>query len=294
MKPAIPPSRQTLLLIGAVLFAIAGRVYLSNGGAEAMVYQSPRLRSLSEAETLAGFAALAVALSAAVAAAGKRWVGRLASIGLGGIAGLLAISQFNAILGAAIGLAVGLLIACGVFVRVLTAVALTVAALAIGVICGAAALATQRDLSGGPGALVLLLMGATIVAAALVLFRLVQKPAPAGRKSRWLKIIGRVGLFSLVIFGLWLSLSVDTVRRVNRIGFRTYPNLVSPELPCLWRGFVKVTRLTGRDDLNDSDLSDLRGFAELERLDLIAPNKTPGKYSNFIQPRRGLPPSSGD
>src|SRR6185437_2214327 len=188
---------------------------------------------------------------AAVAAAGKRWVGRISSVVLGGVAGLLAISHYNALLGAAIGLVVGMLIACGVFVRVLTAAGLTIAALVFGVICGAAALATQRDLSGGPGALVLLLMAAT-----------------AGQKFRWLGAIGRVGLFSLVIFGLWLSLSVDTVRRVNRIGFRTYPNLVSPELPWLWRGFVKVTRLTGREDLNDSDLSALRGFAELEWLDL--------------------------
>src|SRR6185437_12022105 len=203
---------------------------------------------------------------AAVAAAGKRWVGRISSVVLGGVAGLLAISHYNALLGAAIGLVVGMLIACGVFVRVLTAAGLTIAALVFGVICGAAALATQRDLSGGPGALVLLLMAATAVAAALILFRRVQKPAPAGQKFRWLGAIGRVGLFSLVIFGLWLSLSVDTVRRVNRIGFRTYPNLVSPELPWLWRGFVKVTRLTGREDLNDSDLSALRGFAELEWL----------------------------
>ncbi|HEV7222692.1 MAG TPA: hypothetical protein VGN42_08325, partial [Pirellulales bacterium] len=171
MKPAIPPSRQMLLLIGALLFAIAGRVYLSNGGAEAMVFTPLRISSRYEAQTLLAYTALAVAVSAAVAAAGKRWIGRLASIGLGGVAGLLAISQYNAILGAIVGFVVGVLISCGIFVAVLAAVARIIVAVAAGVTCGAAALATQRDLSGGPGALVLLLMGATIVAAAVILFR---------------------------------------------------------------------------------------------------------------------------
>ncbi|HVW38071.1 MAG TPA: hypothetical protein VHB99_12225, partial [Pirellulales bacterium] len=108
-------SRQNLRLAGALLLAIGARVYLSRGGAEAMVFTPPRLSSRYEAQTLLVYAALAIAVSATVAAAGKRWVGRLASVGMGGVAGLLAISQYNAILGAAIGLIVGLLVACGVF-----------------------------------------------------------------------------------------------------------------------------------------------------------------------------------
>ena len=175
--------RQNLRLAGALVLAIAGRAYLSYGGAEAMVFTPPRLGSLYEAQTLLAFTALAVAVSAAVAAAGERWVGRLSSVGLGGIAGLLAISHYNAILGAAFGLVVGLLVSCGVFVRVVAALALVVTALAFGITCGAAALATQRDLSGGPGTIVLTLMAATVLATAFFLFRRRRKGGSSRQKQ---------------------------------------------------------------------------------------------------------------
>jgi hypothetical protein len=125
-------SRQNMRLAGALLLVIAGRVYLSNGGVEAMVFTPPRLNSRYEAQMLLAYVALAVAVSAAIAAAGKRWVGRLTSVALGGVAGLLAINQYNAILGAIIGLIVGLLVACGIFLGVLAGTAKIVAATAFG------------------------------------------------------------------------------------------------------------------------------------------------------------------
>lgn len=262
-------SRQNMRLAGALLLAICARVYLSRGGAEAMVFTSPQLRNVQEVQKLTAFAVLAVAVSAAVATAGKRWVGRLAAIGLGGVAGLLAVSQYNAILGAAIGLIVGLLVACGVFLAVLFALARVAAAIAIGVICGAAALETQQDLSAGPGAVVLLSMAATVLVAAFVLYRTRRNPAPIEWKRRWLGRLARASLLLLVFVGLWVSLSVDTVRRLNRLGrWQPYFSPPSPELPWLWRGCVKTNRLDGRQDLTDDDLICLRNFTDLESLNL--------------------------
>jgi hypothetical protein len=261
-------SRQNLRLAGALLLAIGARVYLSRGGAEAMVFTTPRLSSRYEAQTLLVYAALAIAVSASVAAAGKRWVGRLASVGLGGVAGLLAISQYNAILGAVIGLVIGVMVACDIFLPVLIAFARVAAAIAFGVACGAAALATQRDLSGGPNAIVLVLMTAAAVIAAFFKFW----PRPNSTRTEWtrrrLKSFSRTRLFLFVIFGLWLSLSVDTVRRASRLGSHSNANAFSPEVSWLWRGCVTVTHVWGREGLADGDLSDLRGFADLFALDL--------------------------
>ncbi len=260
-------SQQSLQLAGALLLIVAGRIYLSSGGAEAMVFAAPQLRNVVDVQKLLAFAALGAAVSAAMASAGMRWVGRLASVGLGGIGGLVAVSQYNVILGAAIGLVVGLLVSCGIFL----AFARTVAALAAGIVCGAAALATQRDLSGGPGIVVLLLMAATFFVAALIVFRRSRKPAPSEPLPRRLATIGRFGLLLMVIVGLWLSLSVDTVRRVDRLAgpvdFASYHSHY-PGLYWFWRGYINVGALKSRRDLTDEDLSYLRGFTHLGLLDL--------------------------
>ena len=261
-------SRQNLRLAGALLLVVAGRIYLSSGGEDAMRFTAPHLHQFDDALKLLAFVALGVAISATVAVAGKRWVGRLACVGLGGVAGLLAISQYNAILGAAIGLVVGLLVACGAFLAVLFALARVAVATAFGVICGAAALGTQQDLNAGPGAVVLLLMTATVVAAAFVLFRRSRQQSPVEWQRRWLRRLGRTNLCLLVIVGLWISLSVDAVRRVNRIGIQGNLSPLIPELPWLWRGCIKTTWLDARRDLQDEDLVCLRNFTDLEFLNL--------------------------
>ncbi len=270
---ALAQSRHFLLLAGAFSLAIAARVYLSNGGAEAMVYRPPSGSDLHDAEAIIGAVVLAAAVSGAVAAAGKRWFGPISATALGGIGGLLAISLYNAVLGALIGLAVGALVACNAFGRPLAGLAKSGAALAAGILSGAAALATNRDLGDGPGAIVMLLMGLTALAAGLILFRRSQEPPPANRKALWKWRLGRTCLFSLVIAGLWLSLSVDSLRRANRLARAGFPLILdslslSPELPWLWRGCVNVAHLSAHTDLTDDALSDLRGFVELETLDL--------------------------
>ena len=266
-------SRQNLRLAGAVLLVIAGRIYLSSGGAEAMVFTAPRFSSRHEAQTLLAYAALAVAVSAVVAAAGKRWFGRLASVGLGGVAGLLAMSQYNAILGTIFGLSVGLLVACGVFRAWLVAFARVVAALAFGVVCGAAALAAQRDVSGGPGASVLLLMAATLVVAAVVIFRRSGNTSPVEWKRRWLRRLGQASLCLVVIFGLWVSLTVDRVRRARPFYYNFFEtedlrSNIAVEPACLWRGVLKPIDFRSKPELTDDDLSIVRSFAELGGLNL--------------------------
>lgn len=165
---AIARSRHFLLLAGALSLAIAARIYLSNGGAEAMAYRHPSVSNLHDVEEFFGAVVLAAAVSGAVAAAGKRWLGRISATALGGIGGLLAISLHNAVLGALIGLAVGALVACNAFGRTLAGLAKSGAALAAGILSGAAALATNRDLRDGPGAVVMLLMGLTIKSPAAI------------------------------------------------------------------------------------------------------------------------------
>jgi hypothetical protein len=250
-----------------------------------MVFTPPRLDSRYEAQTLLAYAALAVAVSATIAAAGKRWVGRLASVASGGVAGLLAISQYNAILGAIIGLGVGLLVACGIFLATLLAFARLAAAIAFGVLCGSAALATQRDLSGGPGAVVLISMSVAVVIAAVVIFRRSRSTALPERKRRWLRRLGRASLLLFVVFGLWVSLSVDTARRVNRLGFQGNVNPFTPELSWLWRGCVKVTWLTVCTDATDADLGELSNFTELEFIGFSHTQVTDASLARL----RGLP-----
>lgn len=262
-------SRQNMRLAGALLLAIGARVYLSRGGAEAMVFTSPQLRNVQEVQKLTAFAVLAVAISAAVATAGKRWVGRLAAIGLGGVAGLLAVSQYNAILGAAIGLIVGLLVACGVFRASLIAFARVIAAIAFGVLCGAAALATQRDVGRGPGAVVLSLMTATAVAAAIILFRRRRKAALTQQRGRWLGRLARASLLLFVVFGLWASLTVDRVRRARPFYYDFFDMAdIVVEPSSLWRGVLKVIDFRAKPQLTDDDLRNVRSFTELEGLNL--------------------------
>lgn len=267
-------SQRNMHLAGVLLLVISGRIFLSCGGIEAMAFTSPRFGSLHEAMTLLARAAVAIALSAVIAVVGKRWAGPVACVGLGGIAGLLAISQYNAILGAVIGLAVGLLVACGNFLALPLAVTRVVAAFAFGVACGSAALATQRDLSSGHGPGVLLLMTATVTGAAILLFRRCGRLVPAEWKHRWMERLGRTTLLLTVTLGVWVSLSVDTVRRVNRFGTQLNTNPLAPELPWLWRGCVQVIGLSGRHALTDADLSNVRGFPDLEFLDLSGTSVT--------------------
>jgi hypothetical protein len=268
-------SRQNMRLAGALLLAIGARVYLSRGGAEAMVFTTPQLLYLDDVRKLLTFAALGVALSAAVAAAGKRCVGNIAAVGLGGVAGLLAMSQYNAILGAAIGLVVGLLVACGAFAQTLAALARVVAALVLSIACGAAALATQRDVSGGPGASVLLLMAAILVVAAFVIFRRWGNTSPVEWKRPWLRRLGQTSLCLVVIFGLWVSLTVDRVRRARPFYYNFFDiSDIVVEPACLWRGVFKPIDFFRKPELTDDDLSHVRSFAELGGLNLSSSRVT--------------------
>lgn len=262
-------ARQNLRLAGALLLAIAGRIYLSNGGAEAMVFTAPHLLYVDDVRKLLAFVALGAAVSSAVAAAGKRWVGRLPAVGLGSVAGLLALSQYNAILGAIIGLLVGLLVACGIFRATLVALARVIAAIAFGVLCGAAALATQRDVGSGPGAVVLMLMTASVVAAAIIIFRRRRKAAPTQQRGRWLGRLARASLLLVVIFGLWVSLTVDRARRARPFYYDLLGMAdIVVEPSSLWRGVLKVSNFRAKPQLTDDDLRNVRSFTELQGLNL--------------------------
>src|SRR5258708_7821989 len=262
MEPPQRTNRSIVLLGGVLLLGAAARVQLEGfdpAVASGVIDPFDDLWSgwwRIVVFVLAGTVATAVALVV------RRRLSRLTAVGLATVVGGIEVARVDPVSGMLIGFVGGMLV---VSTR---ARSLALAALAIlyGAVSGALALATIHDLTGGPGIAACTLAALSLAAAAILLF--------SARASRWriLAAFHRRGRFvrsvwlSFIIVGLWLGLSVDTVRRFRRLN----PTVELPDTDILyvrpfaadwlWRGMLGVRDVWAP---GATDLTDLRAWPEL-------------------------------
>lgn len=274
----IPQFRHSLtVLIGVSLFAVAARVHLGIAqGPSAAHWQLPE----NPWQTFS-FGAVAVALSIMGAVIGLKWINRPAAVLLATVAGGLSTAAHNGVFGAAMGFVIGLLIAWH-FARI-AAWRLIQALLATtaGIVGGTLALWLDPDLSDGP---CLLTCAALAVWFALLAVGRRRFWREHNSGSRWRRRIANLSFFGLVIFGGWLSLSVDLYRRIyclhggqverdrdiywalppHRVGVR------AASYKWLWPGPLTVFGLTINRRATDDDLRALRGWTDLFELSIAS------------------------
>jgi hypothetical protein len=267
--------RQTAAFAVVCLCVVAARVYLAtiNGTDSQLGWRLPEASSQT-----ATLIALACVLSALAAWLGRKYFNKTAAILMAAAAGGLSTAGYNGLIGTIPGGIVGLLVASHIARRIALALLAAFSALAFGVASGTLALWLDPDLSDGPCfATILAAITAFVVATIAVFWR--RQSIVATPWRRRLRSAARVGLVSLIVLGLWLSLSADLIRRARGL---------SPGLPCsnalffppvapywverrpisaewLWKGPVRLGHIffVIRADATDDDLRALRGWTEL-------------------------------
>lgn len=219
---------------------------------------------------LLGFAGVLAAVAAVLT---LKYFNKSSAFLMAAAVGGLTTAGYNGLFGAVPGGLVGLLIVSHIARRIaLTAVA-CLAAISFGAITGMAALWLDPDLSDGPNAITVCLVIIALTSAAVLLFRWRGANA-AGHHWRWIRRLGKLCLASLIIAAMWLSLSIDTLRRLANVtanpewliyAVRIRP----PSADWLWPGPLTINNLAIRRDADDDALCGLRCYKELNTLTVL-------------------------
>lgn len=280
--------RQTALLLAALAFAAFARGYL------AMLPRIRAARQISDDFGLGETAVLSlVAIAASVVAVlvGRKFVNRPTAWLLAMAAGGLATAVYDAFLGALVGVAVGLLMVSRWARRLMLMGLRAVLAVGIGTVAGTLALWLDPDLSDGPSAATLAAVAAAVLCGAALLLW----PTRRRRAADWRRALGRAVLLFVGIAGLWPSLTVDMLRRVNhlagedlRISSAVYYWAVERRLTIrpwskewLWPGPLAVESLTVANNVTDDDLRAVRGWKELQALAIVSDRVTDDGLANL-------------
>lgn len=228
-------------------------------------------------ETLA-LLSIAGLLAAVATRLGLRYFNKTSALLMGIAAGGLTTAGYNGLLGAVPGGLVSFLVVSRTARRTALVLLVGLAAIAFGVVSGTFALWLDPDLSDGPSTATIVFVAVALIAAGAVLFRRRFNATTGG--WRWLRRPGKVCLLSFVVAGLWLSLSVDMVRRVwhltgdprylsgvwpvdlrvnpygRSIGLRPRSGEWLWPGPLRWDGAFLVLR----EEVTDNDLRALRGW----------------------------------
>lgn len=263
-------NRQIAQLLATCLLAVVARINLAvTHGPNRAYWQLPE-----SGWQCVGFVSAAIVLSVLAAIIGSRWTNRSTAVLFAIAAGAIATTGHNGVWGAFIGLLTGLLIVTR-FARSAALLSIAVGLTVIGgLLGGALALCLDPDLSDGPNvASCALFVGWVALAAGG--WRRFRSRRAAGRL--WLRSIGHVVLLLFFLAGAWLSLAVDTCRRVyvlSRPALSERPlQLASPwydivirpvSMQWLWPGPLTVRSITVNAAAEDEDLRALRGWDDLE------------------------------
>jgi hypothetical protein len=294
-----PGRRQTAAFAVVCLSVVAAGAYL------AAVHGSDWRagRRLPETGALTYALIAAACLFAAVAAwFGRRYFNKTAVVFIAAAAGGLTTAGYHGLLGAIPGGVVGMLIAFHIGRRIGVALLVSLAAVGFGILSGTLALWLDPDLSDGPG---IATTAALVVALAVSVAGLVRwrRANVATSWRRWSRRLGNCGLVTLIVAGLWLSLSVDKICRVRRLSDNIPPVKWDPTpwsvLPYwvvlrplsaewLWPGPLLVQiQFVVRPDATDDDLRALRGWTELYHLEIPSPAIT-DRGLEWLQGLKGL------
>jgi Leucine-rich repeat (LRR) protein len=228
----------------------------------------------------AGLLTLAGVLAALAAWLGLKYFNRTSAILMAAVAGGLATANSNGLIGALPGGLVGLLMASSLARRTARVLAAGTAAILLGIAGGALALWFDPDLSDGPCLAASSVLALVLVIAAVAFFGR-RQTAAAVPGWRWARRLGKLCLVWLFFAGLWLSLSVDWIRRARSLShdLSLDVSFSEPGLPYwlelrpiseewLWPGPLRFTRIhfVVRDDVTDEDLQALRGWIELREV----------------------------
>lgn len=261
-----PAKRHWRALVGVCLFVVVARVYLSLVLGSNARYRWELPKNLGE--TL--FLCVAVVLaSLAGAFVGLRSLGKLTAVALAAAAGGLVSAAYNGLIGAALGLCIGMLVASSLARRATWWLLQALVALLSGAAVGVAALWFDPDLSDGPCSATCLVLALSFVGFMAVLgWR--TKRWPGSR--RWVQWVGGASLFLFMTAGVWSSLSLDMLRRVEHVAnpLRLHRTMIIRPVSkqWLWPGPVAVESLTVRRDATDDDLRALRGWKDLIDLNI--------------------------
>lgn len=261
-----PAKRHWRALVGVCLFVVVARVYLSLvlGGNARYRWELPK----NLGETL--FLCVAVLLaSLAGALVGRRSLGKPTAVALAAAAGGLVSAAYNGLIGAAIGLCIGMLVASSLARRGTVWFLQSALAALCGAATGFAALWFDPDLSDGPCPATCTVLSLGFVGL-LVVLRWRAKRWP--ESSRWLRWASGASLLLFMMAGVWTSLSLDMLRRVDHLakpGRHNREMVIRPlSDQWLWPGPIAVEFIRVGVDATDDDLRALRGWQELINLDI--------------------------
>jgi hypothetical protein len=273
-----PPQRKTrpiLFLAAIIVLGVLARIQLAHFDQAAAI---GAIGSYDELRWPIVMVALAVVAAAVTAVVVRGRLSRLSAVGLATVVGGIVLARWNPFLGLAVGFVTAMLLISS---RA-RSLAIAILALTLGTVAGAAALATDHDLSDGPGILACTIGALTLAGAGIALFskRVGRRPVfNVLHRRRWAT---RAAWLILVLVGLWLGLSVDMARRFRRLA----PNMVltvsvfdKDSFPLYlrpvaadwcWRGPLGVQDIwaPGAKDLNV-----IRAWPELEGL-TVGPSDT--------------------
>jgi hypothetical protein len=208
-----PPQRKTrpiLFLAAIIVLGVLARIQLAHFDRAAALGATGSFDELRWPIVMVALAVVAAAVTAVVV---RGRLSRLSAVGLATVVGGIVLARWNPFLGLAVGFVTAmLLISSGA-----RSLAIGVLALSLGTVAGAAALATDHDLSDGPGILACTIGALTLAVAGIALCskRVGRRPVfNVLHRRGWAT---RAAWLLLVLIGLWLSLSVDKVRRYRRL-----------------------------------------------------------------------------
>jgi hypothetical protein len=264
METSRPSVRPAVLLAVVVVMAIAGRVQIS-WLERTTSYRGFRPRNGAEWTFLLVTFALAVASSLFAAVVTKRRVNRILAVLIASAVGGLITASYNTLPGIALGGSIGVVVAYSVAKWIVLAVITFIAAVLSGVVGGTTVLAlTGNPGDGWHGPMAWSMSVLACVDGSLLLWRAWRFPT----RFRWLRTCGNTVLLLALIAGQWLSLSVDTLRRVWWLGTAHDLCLIPRDESWLYRGVVGVRAFGGGKRVNDRQLETISGWQELWNLQL--------------------------
>jgi len=275
MEPARHSVRPAVLLSFVGALAIAYRIQLS------WLESTPWYRrfapgTIAEWSLLVGTFALAAAVSLLAAVVTQRRVNRILAVLVGAVVAGLVTTWYDSVAGAALGGAIGCLVAWAIVRQAVLAGLTVVAAVVTGTASGAKVLAfTGNPGDGWHGPMAWSMSALACGAASLLLWHALRGRA----RRRWLRFASHGVLLFAVVAGQWLSLSVDTLRRVwwlgtdHELGAKRFCTLVCDDWLIVARTQITdegLRRLAGAQTLSGLDVSDTQvtnaGLAHLRSL----------------------------
>jgi len=280
MEPTRHSVRPAVLLSFVGALAIAYRVQLS------WLESTPWYRRFAPATAfewslLVGTFALAAAASLVAVVVIQRRVNRVVAVLVSAAVAGLVTTWYDSVAGVALGGAIGCFVAWAIVRRavfvtwaVVRRAVLAGLSVLAAVVTGTASGATVLAFTGNPGdgwhgPLAWSMSALACGAALLLLWHALRGRA----RRRWSRFASHGVFLFAVVAGQWLSLSVDTLRRVWWLGtdygldVKQFRTLVCDER-WLYRGFIGVEVFTGGSRVDDRQLATIGGWDELQDLHL--------------------------